>query len=46
MKIKSIAAAGAIGLGMGFAGLIGARHRVGRCPMDSQCAPYAGDVIA
>jgi hypothetical protein len=43
MKITTIAAAGAVGLGMGFAGLIGAAT-TSAGPMDFQCAPCVGDI--
>ncbi len=46
MKIKSIAAVGGLGLGMGFASFIGAAHRVGRPCGDYHIALiYAGDII-
>lgn len=43
MKIKTVAAAGAVGLGMGFAGFIGAAT-ASAGPMDYQCAPCVGDI--
>jgi hypothetical protein len=43
MKIKLIAAAGGIGLAMGYAGLVGAANATAG-PMDYQCAPCVGDI--
>ena len=43
MTIKTVAAAGAIGFGLGFAGLIGAADATAG-PMDFDCAPCVGDV--
>jgi hypothetical protein len=43
MTIKTVAAAGAIGFGLGFAGFIGAADATAG-PMDFDCAPCVGDV--
>jgi hypothetical protein len=42
MKIKTVAVAGTIGLGLGFAGFFGAANATAG-PMDFQCAPCVGD---
>ncbi len=39
MKIKSIAAVGAIGVGLGLAGFMARRHRVGRPPLANRRHP-------
>ena len=43
MNIKTVAVAGSIALGVGFAGFIGAAT-ASAGPMDYQCAPCVGDV--